>query len=197
MEKEEKKKKGFFSVRDITEISMLIALSIILDRFVRIPAGSTGGSINISMVPIFIIALRHGFIKSFISGAIIYGLITCLLDNYGFACYPLEYFVAFGSTSILGLFGRFINKNCHSDNSKGFATSLAIIIFSIALWSVIRFFAASIDSVILYKYSFAAAFSYNAVYVFPSALIDLVLVILLLPVVLRLNSSFKTSYLQD
>ena len=85
-----------FTVKDIAEIAILSALAIVLDRLVRIPLGATGGSVNISMVPLYVIALRHGWFKSFIAGGVIYGLITCLFDGYGLICYPLEYFVAFG-----------------------------------------------------------------------------------------------------
>ena len=71
-------KKTFgFTVKDIAEIAILSARAIVLDRVVRIPLGATGGSINISMVPLYVIALRHGWFKSFIAGGIVYGLITC------------------------------------------------------------------------------------------------------------------------
>ena len=52
-----------FSVRDIAEIAVLCALAVVLDKFGKIPIGSTGGSINISTVPLFIIAFRHGWFK--------------------------------------------------------------------------------------------------------------------------------------
>ncbi len=47
-------KKGLFefNVRDIVEIAIFCALAIVLDTFVKIPLGATGGSINISMIVI-------------------------------------------------------------------------------------------------------------------------------------------------
>ena len=72
-----------FSVKDIVEISMLVAISILLDKFVKIPFGLTGGSINIAMVPLFVISLRHGWFKTLISCGVVFGFITCLLDDYG------------------------------------------------------------------------------------------------------------------
>ena len=75
-------KKTFgFTVKDIAEITIFSALAIVLDRLIKIPVGITGGSINISLVPLYVIALRHGWFKSFIAGSIIYGLITCLFDG--------------------------------------------------------------------------------------------------------------------
>lgn len=192
-------KKGIFkfSIQDICEIAILCALGIILDRFVKIPLGQTGGSLNFSMVPIMIICLRHGPFKGFIAGGIVFGLITCLWDGYGFQTYPLEYFVAFGSIFVLGFFGRYINKQFSTDNMKGMLISYGLIIASICLWAVVRFFAGSIDSVILYKSTWPGAFSYNAPYVFLSAPLDLIILIALLPVTIRLNKMFKTSYLND
>ena len=83
-------KKTFgFSIKDIAEIAIFSALAIVLDRVVRIPLGATGGSVNISLVPLYVIALRHGWFKSFIAGSIIYGLITCLFDClYCHLCVP-------------------------------------------------------------------------------------------------------------
>ena len=62
-------KKTFgFNVHDIVEIAMLSALSIVLDQFLKIRIGATGGSINLAMLPLLIISLRHGPFKGFIGG---------------------------------------------------------------------------------------------------------------------------------
>ena len=70
-------KKGLFefNVRDIVEIAIFCALAIVLDTFVKIPLGPSG-SINLSMVPILVIALRHGWFKGFVAGGIIFGFIS-------------------------------------------------------------------------------------------------------------------------
>ena len=99
-----------FKVADIVEIAILCSLAIVLDTFVKIPLGPSG-SINLSMVPILVIALRHGWFKTLFAGGLVYGLITCLLDGYGIITYPLDYFLGFGSTAVLGLFAEYINKN--------------------------------------------------------------------------------------
>ena len=69
-----------FSVRDIAEIAILVALALGLDKL-KISVGATGGSVNFAMFPLFVIALRHGPFKGFIAGGIVYGLISCLLDE--------------------------------------------------------------------------------------------------------------------
>lgn len=184
-----------FNVRDMVEIAMLCALAIVLDRFLKIPLGPTGGSLNLSMVPIFFINLRHGWFKGFIAGGFVYGLITCLLDGYGMACYPLEYFVAFGASAVLGIFARYINNNF--DNKKGIIISHLLVVLSVAVWATIRFFAASIDSVILYEYTWEAAFIYNLTYVYFSAIAVAVVTCGLLYLIVKLNKMYPTSYLKN
>ena len=54
-------KKTFgFNVHDMVEIAMLVALAIILDQFLKISIGATGGSINLAALPLLIISFRHG-----------------------------------------------------------------------------------------------------------------------------------------
>ena len=50
-------RKNQMTIRDIAEDGMLIAMAIILD-FIKIPIGATGGSINLQMLPLFVIALN-------------------------------------------------------------------------------------------------------------------------------------------
>ena len=84
------KEKKAIDVRSLVEISMLVSLSVVLDTFVKIPIGATGGSINIAMLPLMIIALRNDFKISFIASGLIFGLVTCLIDGYGLMYLPLE-----------------------------------------------------------------------------------------------------------
>ena len=72
--------KDMMSPRDIAEEAILIALAFILN-FLKIGIGSTGGSINFQMLPLFLIALRHGPSHGLIAGGIVYGLLTCLADT--------------------------------------------------------------------------------------------------------------------
>lgn len=185
-----------FSVRDIAEISIFCALAIVLDRFVKIPLGPTGGSINIAVAPLCVIALRHGWFKSFIAGGLVFGLISCLFDGYGLICYPLEYLVAFGSICILGYTSKYINSLGLS-SKKNILISYSLLIVSILLSTTVRFFAASIDSVLIWKYTFGAAFAYNLTYVFPSGLFVCIVVAVLLPAIIKINKIMPTSYLNN
>ncbi len=183
-----------FSIKDTCEIAILCALAIVLDTFVKIPLRAAGGSLNISALVLFVISLRHGWFKGFVSGAIVYGLITCLIDGYGFNTYPMEYFLAFGATCFLGIFGRYINNNL---NKHGINEVLCYLMVGLCvlLWCIIRFFCASIDSVYLYESTWIGAFEYNALYVFLSGLFDVLILFLLLPHIIEINKVYKTTYL--
>lgn len=183
-----------FNVHDIVEMAMLCALALILDNFLKIPLASTGGSINLAALPLMFIALRHGWFKAFISCGLVYAFLSCLIDGYGFACLFFDYIVAFGSIGFVGVFAKYVNS--HFTN-KGIFKSYLLVVSSIVLWAVIRFFACSIDSVILYQYTFKAAFVYNFGYVFISALAVCIATCALLPLIIKLNKVFKTSFLKD
>ena len=70
-------KKGLFgfNVHDMVEIAIICAFSIILDKSLKIPVNGAAGSINLSMLPILILTLRHGWFKGFFAGGIIFGII--------------------------------------------------------------------------------------------------------------------------
>ena len=184
-----------FSVHDIVEMSLLCAVAIILDKFVKISIGATGGSINIAMFPLVVISLRHGPFKGFVAGCIVFGLITCLLDDYGIATYPLEYLVSFGSIGLLGFFARIINENLVKHKFKKSIFAYLIVVLCLIGCAVIRTLAGTIDSIILWDYEFVPALVYNISYVLPSMLIVIIITMIMLPYIKMLNNLFKTSYL--
>lgn len=185
-----------FSVKDIAEIGILVGIAIILDKFVKIPIASTGGSINIAMFPLYIIAIRHGYFKGLIGGGIVFGLITCLLDGYGLATFPLEYFVSFGVVGILGIFAKKINNLVNRNDAYGYVFSSLIILIVVLVNMVIRLFAATLDSMLLWDYEFAPAIAYNTTYIIPSAIVVGLLLIIFLPVIRIINKRFKSTYLK-
>ena len=191
-------KKTFgFNVHDIVEIAMLVALSIVLDQFLKIRIGSTGGSINLSSLPLLIISFRHGPFKGFIGAGIVFGFITCLLDGYGLITYPLEYLVSFGIMGILGFFSHFIQKSIEDNNKSKIVLSYVLLLGSVSVMFLVRLFAASLDSVLLWDYEWGPALIYNLTYVGPSLLISTVIFSLLLPVIVRINNYIKSSFLKD
>lgn len=168
-----------FTIYEISEIAILCALALVLDK-VKIPVGVTGGSINASAVPLFIIAIRHGPIKGLISSSIVFGLISCLLDGYGIQTYPLDYLIAFSGYASVGLFMYIFKKHTIKERDN---IEFACLICSFILGSIVSFITRmvghTLSSMIFYQYTFEEAFIYNIAYVplsvFGSALIAIFL----------------------
>ena len=191
-------KKGLFgfNVHDMVEIAIICAFSIILDKSLKIPVNGAAGSINLSMLPILILTLRHGWFKGFFAGGIIFGIITCLLDAYGFITYPFDYLLGFGSVAIMGLFSKYIAIN-YGRNAKNTTMCYILVIVGVSLWGIIRCMAGTLSSVLVYEYEFYPALIYNIPYVFISAAADAILLCLIFPVINKLNRLYKTTYLKS
>ena len=179
------RKRSFLSVKEMVEMALLISLAIVLDLDgLKISLGSAGGSIGFTMLPLFILGYRQGFIKSLIGVGVVYGITTNLLDGWGFIYYPFDYFVAYGvSISVASLFSKFIFE---SNLSKGYV----FLSLSVLLAGFIRMIGHTLSSMIFYEYSLNAALSYSLIYVGPSILICLLILIIILPTLKRLNKKF-------
>ena len=71
-------KKSFkMTTREMVEIAFLIALAVVLDL-----AGIKIGHASFTMVPLFVLAYRHGFVKSLIVISLIYAVVTLLTDGW-------------------------------------------------------------------------------------------------------------------
>lgn len=175
-----------FTIRDITESGILIAAALVLN-FIPLFKMPTGGSVNFQMLPLFILAIRRGPLKGFIGCGIIYGILSCLTDGYGFAFFPFDYLLAFGGVAVFGLFSKYIlPENVDGYNLKG---ELMILAGGLCA-SVIRFVGGCISSMLFYDYSLKAAALYNVGYVFVSAGLALVIIMALYGPLLKVNKIF-------
>lgn len=195
LKEEEKTNKGLYqiSIKDMTEMALFVALAVVLDRFVKIPLGPTAGSLNISVAPLMIICLRHGYYKGFLASGVIYGIVTSMLDAYGFQYFFFDYLLAFGSVCVLGLFAKLIYR-LYKDKK---VLSFLLVALGGTLWLALRVVFASFDSMIFYHYTFIAGVVYNVSYAGLSALADVVIVCILLPVIITINKIFKTSFVKE
>ena len=174
------------TVRQIVEEGMLISLAFVLN-FIKIPVGPTGGSINFQMLPLMIIALRHGPQHGFVAGGIIYGLLTCLTDGYGFACYPFDYLIGFGSVAVMGFFRKFI----FSDQQRTYNIKGIIFIFVSGLLSTaVRYIGSNVSSIVVYGYTLKAALEYNAFYIPLSGLISTIAFAFIYGPLIRINRRY-------
>ena len=175
-----------FSTKDIAESGVLIAAALVLN-FIRLFPAPTGGSVNLQMLPLFILAIRKGPVKAFIGCGIVYGLISCLTDGYGFATYPFDYLLGIGSTAILGLFSKqILNENVDNYNVKG----ELFLFLGVAIATTMRFVAGTISSMLIYDYDIVPAMLYNVGYVFISAAISLAVIMALYGPIAKINKQF-------
>ncbi len=177
-----------FTISDIVEIAMMIALSLVLDlavfKFKIVP---NGGSISFAMVPLFIIALRKGFIKGFISLGVVYGIIDCLIDGYGFITYPLDYLLGFGFLAVIGLFRKFI----FNPQKKVTVRGCAFLFAGIVVGCVLRTFASTISGMLLYDMGFFDSMVYQLTYIGPSAVLVLIVMYVLYKPLLVINVKYS------
>ncbi len=171
--------------RRITEIAVLISLAIVIElAFSFLPKLPQGGRISIAMLPLFIIAWRHGFKWGVIGGAV-YGLLNLMLDGvlYHWASIFLDYTIAFG---VIG-FAAF-SKKLFGDNIVSFGVGIVI-------GSTLRFISHFISGFLLFgMYAEGAGFdsiylyslSYNITYVLPSMLFTLLVGIVIFQPIKRI-----------
>ncbi len=168
-------------IKDIVEIAIFVAAAIVLDMpFFKIKIGQNGGSISFVMIPLAALCLRKGFVKGIISCGLIFGVLDCLIDPYGFVTYPFDYLLAFGSMSLFGLFSKSIL------NKQGKMTLKRIQIVVVTLLVLtIRILSHTLSGIIYYQpITFFESLSYNAIYVLPSGAFLLIgLQILLKPLI--------------
>ena len=167
------------------EDGVLVAAAIALN-FLKIPLGPTGGSINLQMLPLMVIALRHGPFHGLLCGGIIFGLITCLSDGYGFACYPFDYLVAFGGIGVLGFFQALILPK---EETPIWKSELFLALGGV-LVTLIRFIGSSASSMILWNCTLLKAVLYNVTYIPASGLVSTLLLMALLPTLKRIDRLF-------
>ena len=174
------------TTKQIAEEGVLLAMAFVLN-LAKIPIGATGGSINFQMLPLMIIALRHGPAHGFIAGGIVYGLLTCLTDGYGFATYPFDYLIGFGSVAVMGLFRKFI----FSEEQEGYNINGLVFIFVGGLLSTfVRYIGSNVSSIVVYGYTLEAALAYNSIYIPLSGLIATVAFMALYKPLIRINKLY-------
>ena len=175
-----------FAAKDITEMGVLIAAAIGLN-FIKILPMPTGGSVNLQMLPLFFLALRRGPLKGFIGGGIVFGLITCLSDGYGFATYPFDYLLGFGSIAVFGFFSPYILV----PGEKKYTLRGELLLLAAGVISTtIRFIAGTVSSMVIYSYDLVPAMAYNSLYIFVSGAMSLAIIMALLGPIRRVNSHF-------
>ena len=177
------------TVREMTEIGMLVAAAVVLDLIFHYIPNIPGqvGSISVALLPLYILALRHGPAKGLLAASFVYGLITCFTDNYGIWLYPLDYMVAFSGVAIIGFFKKqIIGEEIETYNIKG-----EILIFvSIMLAGMVRLIGSGTSSILNYNYTLNAAIAANGLYTLLSSLACAIVLMAAYDPIIRLNKMF-------
>lgn len=90
----------------LTECATSVALTV-LCSFIKIFEMPQGGSISLTMIPLFIISYRRGFVAGIFTGSV-YGLISLMFSGiiYHPASIFLDYILAFGLVGVSGFFRK-------------------------------------------------------------------------------------------
>ena len=182
-----------YTVNEIAETAILVALAVVLDTFAKVQMQANGGSISFSAVPLFLIAIRYGFFKGFIASSFYFGVLTCLIDGYGFQTFPFDYFIALSGYGFIGLFFNFakrfyINEENKTEfKKKQYLYSLGAIILSGVPIMIIRYIGHMISGAVLYSTPFVANFIYQSTYVPAAVWISIGITAVLLPAIILIN----------
>ncbi len=186
-----KKDKRLFSIYDISEMAILVALALVLDK-IKIPVGETGGSINLSALPLMIYSYRRGWWKGLIASSIVFGLISNIFDGYGIITYPFDYLIAFSGYSLIGLYVSLFKKLMSKD-SKNYLIyfNISIVLGGLSAF-ITRMIGSSISSIVLYGLDLKAALIYNLAYIPVSVASSTIALCLLSYPLMYINNKFPT-----
>jgi thiamine transporter len=158
-------------VRQISLMGMLVAISIVLDTFFKVYQQANGGSINLAMVGLVLIALAFGWWQSWLAITIVFGLLTAFLDGY-LVYYVFDYFLALTGFAVISFFRKQIIA---SNKIKGLFTLTWT--FSVAFaWRLLMHV---ISGVLYFEVDWAGSLAYNLTYLLPSFFISLAIILTL------------------
>jgi len=178
------------TIREITDMAILVALAIGLDLpGLKIRVGVNGGSISLSMLPLIILSLKFGPSKGFVGCGLVYGFITCVFDGWGLQYYPFDYLLGYGSLCVVGLYKTLF---CQENNTFSIKNAIfaGILVF---LAMALRLLMSTISGVIFYDLLFIESLAYNALYIVPSGLIMIVLTVFLLKPLIKFKILYSSS----
>lgn len=181
-------------IRFIVDIAIFSGLGLVLDLFAEIYSASlfpNGGSIGFAMACIFIMAFKYGLKGGLLSGFLI-GIIQTLISvkSIGFNALTvfiqiaMDYWLAYTVVGFAGLYSqKFINSKTNKQKKKYLILGISIGVLSrlivaasagLIFW--IQYFPAQflekgLVGIIIY------AFGYNALYLVPSGILCIVVLL--------------------
>ncbi len=169
------------NVRQIALMGMLVSISIVLDAVFKFYQLANGGSINLAMVGLVLIALSFSWWQSWLAITIIFGLLTAFLDGY-FAYYLFDYLLALSGFVGISWMRR---KILLSHELTGFITLTWTFLIAFS-WRLLMHV---ISGVIYFDVDWAGSLIYNLSYLLPSFFLSYAVILTLyfssLPQIIR------------
>ena len=119
----------------ITEGAVMVAAALVLN-LLRAPTdwlSGTGGSVELTMIPLVVFALRHGWGWGIGAGAV-FGTLKCIVGGgiaYGWAALLLDYTAAF---AVVGLAGLLPKKPVWGAALGAFARYAVHVLSGVIIW---------------------------------------------------------------
>lgn len=171
------------NVRFLVEVAIFSALAYLLD-FLAFKIWAQGGSVSLSMIPVFLIAFRWGMKGGLLSG-LLYGALQLLTTTYIYSIPQaiMDYIVAFVVLGLAGLVsGRIKEALKYDDKGK---VSMYIVIGAF-IGSFLRFIAHFIGGIVFFgdyapEGTPVAVYSllYNGSYMLPAFILCSIVLILM------------------
>ncbi|MDR2035993.1 MAG: energy-coupled thiamine transporter ThiT [Coriobacteriales bacterium] len=148
----------------ITEVALAIALATVLNFLqIRLPVNLFGGSLNLSMLPLAVVALRRGALSGAVAGTI-FGLIDLLIEPFFLMPlqvvldYPLPYLLfGLGVGLFCGLYHKLSARVTSAATGRQLAQGSLIIVFALIIGGLLRL-ASHVASGVVFFAAYAADF---------------------------------------
>ncbi|HEL1701897.1 TPA: energy-coupled thiamine transporter ThiT [Streptococcus suis] len=164
----------------LAEVAIFSAIALVFDKFPLFTMPQ-GGSVSLVMLPILLLALRHGLGVGVLTGGIV-GTIQLFYGGYFLNIFQvfLDYVLSYAGIGLAGLVAPTLSKQ------KNLKNATLIITLASFLGGSIRLLATFLSGIIFYA-DYAPAgtpvwfysFTYNISYILPSTAIASILLILL------------------
>jgi thiamine transporter ThiT len=160
-----------FTTEEITRMAMLIAIAIVLDLVFKFYQLANGGSINLAMVGLTLIALSFPFWKAWIAIAICFALLSAIFDGY-FAFLIFDYVFALSGFAIISIIRPFMKEKPSFANWISFSG----LFFMAVSW---RYIMHVISGILFFQTDFIGSLIYNITYIGPSFFLSYMILLLL------------------
>jgi len=169
------------SIRQIALMGMLVAITIVLDTVFKFYQQANGGSINLAMVGLVLIALTLPWWQTLLATTIVFGFLTALFDGY-LAYYLFDYLLALAGFAVIS-FAR--QRILNQQDVTGFLTLTGLFLVAFTWRLLMHVF----SGVLYFQVDWLGSLVYNITYLLPSFLLSYAIIITLyfssLPQIIR------------